>query len=75
LFVAFKVAGKTTNAYYPRHRHQEFLCFLKQVANAHPARKLHIPLGNYGIPEHPTVQAWLERHPRITLHFTSVSGF
>lgn len=54
LFVAFKVAtGKITNACYPRHRHQEFLRFLKQVANAHPVRKLHIPLGNYGIPEHP----------------------
>jgi hypothetical protein len=66
LFVALKVAtGKITNACYPRHRHQEFLRLLKQVANAYPVRKLHIALDNYGILEHPTVQAWLEYHPAL----------
>jgi transposase len=75
LFAALEVAtGKVTDACYPRHRHQEFLRFLKQVAKAYPRRELHIVLDNYGTHKHPTVRAWLERHPRITLHFTPTSG-
>ena len=65
LFAALEVAtGKVTDAGYPRHRHQEFLRFLKQVAKAYPRRELHIVLDNYGTHKHPTVRAWLERHPR-----------
>jgi transposase len=75
LFAALEVAtGKVTDACYPRHRHQEFLRFLKQVAKAYPRRELHIVLDNYGTHKHPMVRAWLERHPRITLHFTPTSG-
>jgi transposase len=75
LFAALEVAtGKVTDACYPRHRHEEFLRFLKQVAKAYPRVKLHIVVDNYATHKHPTVQAWLARNPRITLHFTPTSG-
>jgi len=48
LFAALEVAtGKVVDACYPRHRHQEFLAFLKQVAKAYPRVKLHIVVDNY----------------------------
>jgi len=75
LFAALEVAtGKITQTCQPRHRHQEFLRFLKQVAKAYPRRRLHIVCDNYATHKHPTVRAWLARHPRITLHFTPTSG-
>jgi transposase len=75
LFAALEVAtGQVTDACYARHRHQEFLRFLKQVAKAYPRRKLHLVVDNYATHKHPTVRAWLDRHPRITLHFTPTSG-
>jgi transposase len=75
LFAALEVAtGKVIDACYPRHRHQEFLRFLKQVAQAYPRRKLHIVCDNYRTHKHPKVQAWLDKNPRITLHFTPTSG-
>src|SRR6516225_10255696 len=75
LFAALEVAtGKVTDACYPRHRHEEFLQFLHQVARAYPRRKLHIVVDNYGTHTHPDVQAWLAKHPRIILHFTPTSG-
>jgi transposase len=75
LFAALEVAtGKVTDACYPRHRHQEFLRFLKKVAAAHPRVALHIVVDNYATHKHPDVQAWLAKHPRITLHFTPTSG-
>ncbi len=66
--------GKVTDACFDRHRHQEFLRFLKQVAKAYPRRRLHIVCDNYATNKHPTVKAWLARNPRITLHFTPTSG-
>jgi transposase len=75
LFAALEVAtGKVTDACYPRHRHEEFLRFLKHVAKAYPRRKLHIVCDNYATHKHPDVQTWLTTHPRITLHFTPTSG-
>ena len=76
LFAALEVAtGRiTADACYPRHRRQEFLAFLKQVAKAHPRVKLHVVCDNYATHKTPEVAAWLERHPRITLHFTPTSG-
>ena len=76
LFAALEVAtGKiAADACYPRHRHQEFLRFMKKVAAAHPGRDLHIVLDNYGTHKHPEVGAWLARHPRVTLHLTPTSG-
>jgi transposase len=75
LFAALEVAtGKVTDACYPRHRHTEFLRFLKQVAKAYPRVELHIVADNYATHKHPAVQAWLAKNPRITLHFTPTSG-
>jgi len=75
LFAALEVAtGKVTDACYPRHRHEEFGKFLRQVAKAYPRRKLHIVVDNYGTHNHPDVRAWLAKNPRITLHFTPASG-
>jgi transposase len=75
LFAALEVAtGKVTDACYPRHRHTEFLRFLKQVAKAYPRVELHIVADNYATHKHPAVQAWLAKNPRITMHFTPTSG-
>ena len=75
LFAALEVAtGKVTDACYPRHRHEEFLRFLRQVAKAYPRTPLHIVADNYATHKHPDVTAWLDKNPRITLHFTPTSG-
>ena len=75
LFAALEVAtGKVTDACYPRHRHEEFLKFLKQVAKTYPRVKLHIVCDNYATHKHPAVRAWLDTHKRITMHFTPTSG-
>ena len=75
LFAALEIAtGKVTDACYPRHRHEEFLRFLRQVAKAYPRMQLHIVADNYGTHKHPDVQAWLAKNPRITLHFTPTSA-
>ena len=75
LFAALEIAtGKVTGACYPRHRSDEFLLFLKQVAKAYPRVKLHLVVDNYATHKHPTVQAWLARNPRVTMHFTPTSG-
>src|SRR4051794_12146230 len=75
LFSALELAtGKVVDTCLPRHRHQEFLRFLKQVAKTYPRRRLHIVCDNYATHKHPRVKAWLARNPRITLHFTPTSG-
>jgi transposase len=75
LFAALEIAtGKVTGACYPRHRHEEFLKFLKNVAKAYPRVPLHIVADNYATHKHPDVQAWLAKNPRITMHFTPTSG-
>jgi transposase len=75
LFAALEVAtGKVTEACTDRHRHQEFLAFLRQVAAAYPRRELHVVVDNLATHKHPAVRAWLARHPRVQLHFTPTSG-
>src|SRR3954454_20281548 len=75
LFAALEVAtGKVTEACTERHRHQEFLAFLTQVAAAYPRRQLHVVVDNLSTHNHPAVRAWLARHPRVRLHFTPTSG-
>jgi transcriptional regulator with XRE-family HTH domain/transposase len=75
LFAALEVAtGKVTDRCYPRHRHREFLDFVKQVAKAYPRRQLHVVVDNYATHKHPTVGAWLAKHPRVRLHFTPTSA-
>jgi transposase len=74
LFAALEIAtGKIVDACKPRHRHQEFLAFLKQVAKAYPRVQLHVVCDNYATHKHPTVRAWLAKHPRMHLHFTPTS--
>jgi len=75
LFAALEVAtGKVTDACYDRHGKAEFLAFLKKVARAYPRRELHVVVDNYHTHKHDDVNAWLAKHPRITLHFTPTSG-
>jgi transposase len=75
LFAALEVAtGKVTAAMKPRHRHSEFLAFLKQIDRAYPASpeagELHLVMDNYAAHKHDAVKAWLADHPRIHVHFT-----
>jgi transposase len=75
LFAALEVAtGQVTNRCYPRHTSVEFLDFLKLVARTYPGQDLHVVCDNYQTHKHPVVKEWLERHPRITMHFTPTSG-
>ncbi len=66
--------GRVTDACTERHRHQEFLGFLKQVAAAYPRRQLHVVVDNYATHKHLAVRAWLARHQRVHLHSTPTSG-
>jgi transposase len=72
LFAALNMlTGQVIGECHGRHRHQEFLKFLRQLHRAFPRRlDLHLILDNYGTHKHPTVRAWLAAHPRFNLHFT-----
>ncbi len=76
LFAALEILeGKVIGQCFPRHRHQEFLRFLRRLDAEFPEKlKLHLVLDNYGTHKHPKVQSWLERHPRFTLHFIPTSS-
>jgi transposase len=79
LFAALEIAtGKVTGACKPRHRHQEFLAFLKQVARAYPdtgdGTELHLVMDNYAAHKKAEVRDWLKANPRIHVHFTPTSG-
>ena len=75
LFAALEIAtGKVTGAVKPRHRHQEFLAFLKQVDRAHPQGELHLVMDNYATHKTESVRDWLTANPRIHVHFTPTSG-
>ena len=76
LFAALEILeGKVIGQCFPRHRHQEFLTFLRRLDNEFPeSLKLHLVLDNYGTHKHPKVVLWLQRHPRFTLHFIPTSS-
>lgn len=76
LFAAFDVgSGSVIAQQYRRHRHQEFLRFLKLIDAAVPKDlDLHLVLDNYATHKTPQVKAWLIKHPRFHLHFTPTSG-
>jgi transposase len=76
LFAAFDLAtGKIISAIHRRHRHQEFLKFLKQIDAEVPAElDLHLICDNYGTHKTPVIKNWLLRHPRFHLHFTPTSS-
>src|SRR5512143_3096469 len=59
----------------PRHRHDEFLVFLRRIQREVPrGLQVHLILDNYATHSHPDVQAWLAKHPRFHLHFTPTSS-
>ena len=76
LFAALDVlTGSVIGQCLPRHRHVEFLKFLKTIDREVPAGlKVHLILDNYATHKHPNVTAWLARHPRFVLHFTPTSS-
>jgi len=75
LFAALEIAtGKVTGLCKNRHRHQEFLAFLKHVARAYPDRELHLVMDNYATHKRIEVRDWLAANPRIHVHFTPTSG-
>jgi transposase len=76
LFAALNVAaGKIIAQCQPRHRHQEFLRFLKQIDTAtDPTLEVHLILDNYGTHKHPKVKKWFRTHPRYHVHFTPTSA-
>ncbi len=74
LFAALELAeGKLIGACMDRHRHQEWLAFLKLIGTQTPAGlDLHLIVDNYATHKHP--KAWLKRHPRFHIHFTPTSA-
>ena len=76
LFAALNtINGKVISLCQQRHRHQEWLRFLRLVDDATPAHKqLHLIVDNYATHKHPAVQRWLKRHPRFHIHFTPTSA-
>jgi transposase len=75
LFAALNITtGKVTATCQPRHRHQEFLRFLKQVARAYPEGELHLVMDNYAAHKRIEIRDWLAANPRVTVHFTPTSA-
>jgi transposase len=76
LFAALNILeGTVIGTCMPRHRHQEFVKFLRHIDAETPADvDLHIVVDNLATHQHPRVRRWLERHPRFHLHFTPTSS-
>jgi len=72
LFAALDIAnGSVLTQAKPRHRHQEFLSFLRHIDKSVPPElELHLVLDNYATHKHAKVKTWLLNHPRYHLHFT-----
>jgi transposase len=76
LFAALNVLdGRVIGACMPRHRHREFLRFLKQIDKQTATDlQLHLIVDNYATHKTPSVKRWLKRHPRFHLHFIPTSA-
>jgi len=76
LFAALDVlSGSVIGECLPRHRHVEFLKFLRTIDREVPkGLQVHLILDNYATHNHPKVKAWLAKHPRFELHFTPTSS-
>jgi transposase len=76
LFAALDVlTGRVIGACLPKHRHTEFLKFLKIIdAEVPDGLDVHLILDNYATHQHANVLAWLDKHPRFRLHFTPTSS-
>jgi transposase len=76
LFAALNVLkGTVIGTCMPKHRHQEWLKFLRLIDRETPPDKdIHLIADNYSTHKHPRVQGWLRRHPRFHMHFTPTSS-
>jgi len=76
LFAALNVlTGIVIGQCLPRHRHTEFLKFLRKIDREVPkGLAVHLILDNYATHKHAAVTAWLAKHPRFHLHFTPTSS-
>ena len=76
LFAALSMLdGKVIGECMERHRHQEFIRFLKRIDAQTPAGlQLHLIVDNYSTHKHARVKSWLARHPRVHLHFIPTSS-
>lgn len=76
LFAALDVAtGRVIGECMPRHRHQEWLKFLRRIDAETPKHlDVHLIADNYATHKHTNVQAWLKRHKRFHMHFTPTSA-
>ena len=76
LFAALNTLdGSVISMCQPRHRHDEWLKFLRLVDRKTPKHLgLHLIVDNYATHSHPDVQAWLVKHPRFVMHFTPTSA-
>ena len=76
LFASLSILdGKVIGECMPRHRHQEFIRFLKKIDVETPSElELHLVMDNYATHKHPSVKRWLARHPRFHMHFTPTSS-
>jgi transposase len=76
LFAALNTAtGEVFALRQQRHRHQEWLKFLRRIDETVPEEKqIHIICDNYATHKHPRVQRWLARHKRFHVHFTPTSA-
>ena len=72
LFAALDVAtGQVIAQCKPRHRHQEFLQFLRHIeANVPPNLEIHLVVDNYATHKHKKVRLWLAERPRFHVHYT-----
>jgi len=76
LFAALSMLdGRVIGDCMPRHRHREFIRFLKKIDAETPAAlALHLIVDNYSTHKHPNVKCWMQRHPRFHLHFIPTSS-
>lgn len=76
LFAALNTLdGKVIGSCMPKHRHQEWLRFLRQIDRETPkGKQIHLICDNYATHKHPNVKAWLVEHPRFHCHFTPTSS-
>ena len=76
LFAAMNTAtGKIIGKCMNKHRHQEWLDFLKLLASStDPDKEVHVICDNYATHKHPKVKAWQKRNPRLIFHFTPTSA-
>jgi transposase len=76
LFAAIELAeGRIIAECMPRHRHQEWIRFLKKIDAETPQHlDLHLIVDNYATHKHPKVKSWLKRHTRFHIHFIPTSS-